>query len=147
MKVSIPTATRRFRAAVSVYGACFLPRLDYLRDDTDIPTLSLMGDLDLDADLQDCVPRLQRAKARGAPVEWHVYAGGAHAWDSERAGSGVMITQFGVKAPLLFRFDARIRDDSRDRAFAFIERHFGAGAVGERVNLQPGTPRARPRGP
>lgn len=120
---SIPTARRRFRAAVSVYGACFLPRIDYFRDDADIPTLSLMGDLDVDADPQDCVPRLQRAKAKGAPVEWHVYAGGAHAWDSVRAGSGVTITQFGVKAPALFRFDARIRDDSRDRAFALIQRH------------------------
>ena len=120
---SIPTATRRFRAAVSVYGACFLPRIDYLRDDTDIPTLALMGDLDMDADPKDCVPRLQRARAKRAPVEWHVYAGGAHAWDSVRAGGGVTITQFGVKAPVLFRFDARIRDESRDRAFAFIGPH------------------------
>lgn len=83
----------RFRATVGHYGSCLhqdrpeSPALELLSEDSDRPVLMLMGERDIEAPPKYCFPRLEKMKAAGRPVSWHVYPGVTHAWDkSEQSG-------------------------------------------------------------
>jgi dienelactone hydrolase len=96
----------RFGAIVSLYGDCRSPSsgANLLREDVDRPLLVLMGDADKETPPADCLPTLHILKERGAPVEWHIYPGATHVWDS---------------------YSTETTKDSGRRIFEFMERHVG----------------------
>lgn len=117
----------RFTAAVSMYGQCYgkeTHRL-WLREDVDRPLLALLGANDSDGDPTECVPRLQKMKDNGQPVEWQVYPGVGHAWDNPAVGSPHVATYMGQSGGVLMGYDAATAAQSRDRAFAFFARYLG----------------------
>jgi dienelactone hydrolase len=114
---------RRFRAVVAVYGECYArgPRIEWLRPQVATPLLALLGDNDTDGDVTECLPRLEALRARGAPVEWHVFPGAAHGWD-QQDGLGARYVPFAghPSGMVLMQYDARVTAESRDRAFRFL---------------------------
>jgi len=114
-----------FAALVSVYGQCFNREFgrNYLLPDVDRPLLALLGDRDEDGDVRDCLPRLEALKAKGAPVEWHVYRGAGHAWDSPNFRVPRRQVEIGNADGVYFAYDAGVAEDSRVRAFAFLSRY------------------------
>lgn len=96
----------RFGAVVSLYGDCKSPAsgAQLLREDVDRPLLVLMGDADKETRPVDCLPTLQILKERSAPIEWHVYPGATHVWDSN---------------------NTEATKDSGRRIFDFMEKHLG----------------------
>jgi dienelactone hydrolase len=111
----------RFAALVDVYGRCFEPRtgLAFLRDDADLPLLALMGARDADGDPAECLPRLEAAKARGAPVEWRVFPSVAHAWDQEGFRAAETVTLFGGIHVIMY-YSAEVTEESRALVFSFL---------------------------
>lgn len=118
----------RFAAGISMYGQCYNRLRDrlWLRGDVDRPLLNLLGALDTDGDPSDCVPRLEKMKANGQPVDWQVYPGIGHAWDNPKVGSmHVTNNVAGQRSGVLMGYDATTAMQSRDRAFAFFARYLG----------------------
>ncbi len=75
-------STARFAASVSNYGACrYKDRYQFVLDDSDRPLLMLMGGKDEELPAAPCFPLLEQLKARGAPLQWHLYPDATHAWD------------------------------------------------------------------
>lgn len=121
-----PPDGKRFAAAIAVYGECFSRplKLDNIRADIDVPLLSLLGELDEDGDPKECLPRLQAAKDKGAPVEWHVFTGAGHTWDQPKFNPPRRVPYAGSPSgTVLYAYDAKITKESRERAFAFLARH------------------------
>ena len=117
---------QRFAATVAVYGQCFSREfgMTFLLPDSDAPLLSLLGELDEDGDPRECLPRLQKLKESGAPVEWHVFPNTGHAWDQTKFSPPQRVRQIGSSPEgVLFAHDAKVADESRDRAFEFLARH------------------------
>lgn len=117
---------QRFAATVAVYGACFsreLGDITFLLPDSDMPLLSLIGELDEDGDPRECVPRLQALKDKGAPVEWHVFPKTGHAWDQPKFASPRRTSFVGLSGGVLMAYDSKVADESRNRAFEFLARH------------------------
>jgi dienelactone hydrolase len=111
-------------ASVAVYGQCYSPtrKFSYIQHDVVAPTLALLGELDDDGDPKECLPRLEKIKAAGAPVEWHVYPRTGHAWDQPNRVPG---RQFPFNEPpykVLFEYSADVTNQSRGRAFEFLAR-------------------------
>lgn len=119
------TRNRRFAATVAVYGQCFNREfgITFLRPDVDRPVLSLLGALDEDGDPKECVPRLQELKDKGVPVEWHVFPDTGHAWDQPTFRVPRRFGQIGNTGGVLFAYDPKIADASRDKLFEFLARH------------------------
>lgn len=117
---------RRFAAVVAVYGQCYtaMNNSSHVQPDIDTPLLSLLGELDEDGDPRECVPRLQAAKDKGAPVEWQVFPQTGHAWDQSRFSPPRRLHQTGSgSAGVLFAYDPKVADESRERASEFLARH------------------------
>lgn len=119
------SSSLRFGASVAVYGKCVLdaPRVHFLAQDVDRPLLTLLGDLDRDGDPNVCVPLLQDLKAKGAPVEWHVFPQTGHAWDQPKHTRPRTVAYLGNTDGVLFAYDARVTEESRAKAFDFLARH------------------------
>jgi dienelactone hydrolase len=112
----------RFGASVAVYGQCFNREfgVNFLRPDVDQPLLALLGGRDEDGNPEDCLPRLQDLKERGVAAAWHVYPQAGHAWDQSTFRTPQRYAQIGNSAGVLFAYDAKIADDSRERVFTFL---------------------------
>ncbi|MGH2359377.1 MAG: dienelactone hydrolase family protein [bacterium] len=113
--------TRRFAAAVAFYPECVDRGGDaYLRPDVDRPLLVLMAEWDNETPPADCIPRLERLKERGAPVEWHVYPEATHAWDkAENDGH----SKQHWRGRVTYRYSKAATEDSVKRAFDFLAKH------------------------
>lgn len=112
-------AKLRYRAIVSNYGACsWQDRPDsrrnfFLLPDTDRPLLMLMASEDKEGKVSDCIPSLEKLKAAGKPVEWHVYPDTHHAWDQRnQTGNERITTGWGEVSVYLYSADAT-RDSTR----------------------------------
>jgi len=124
----------RFAAAVAFYPGCFTIRppmtssYEIVQHDIDRPLLVLMGQLDTETPAGECVDKLAKAKADGAPVEWHVYPQATHCWDCRQL-DGFSKTDFrGTK--VTYRYGAEDTADSLQRMFGFLDRTLGpAGAA------------------
>ena len=115
----------RFRAIASVYGRCRSPVTNrwWVQDDNTTPLLSLLGGKDADGDASECVPRFEKLKAAGQPIEWHVYPNAAHCWDHAQYAIGRQFPLWGVAGNTVrYEYDPRVTDDSRDRIFSFFAR-------------------------
>lgn len=114
-------------AAVAVYGFCGLPPTRgrpqgavILQSDTDRPLLMLMGEQDKETPPGSCLERLPLLKARGAPVEWHLYPGATHAWDAQETHNTTRTIYNGER--VTYRYDAAATADTRQRLFDFLNR-------------------------
>jgi dienelactone hydrolase len=117
---SFSPAGLRFAAVVSVYGRCVDPirNIRFIMPDSDTPMLALMGEKDRDGDPAYCLPALEEVKARGIPVDWHVFPGLGHAWDQPNNSTARMVTQ--GSGTNLFFYSAEATEESRRRAFDFL---------------------------
>ncbi len=115
---------QRFTATVAVYGQCFNREFGatFLLPDVDRPLLSLLGELDEDGDPRDCLPRLEELKGKGVPVEWHVFPDTGHAWDSPKFRVPVRFGFIGNTSGVLFAYDPKVAEESRNRVFEFLAR-------------------------
>jgi dienelactone hydrolase len=115
----------QFAAAIAVYGKCVLPRRAYVEQDVDQPLLALLGELDKDGDPEACVPLFEKLKAKGAPVEWHVFPKTGHAWDQPKNSTPRTISYLGNLDGVLFAYDSQVTEATREKAFEFLTRHLG----------------------
>ena len=80
-----------FTAHVSFYPGCFTITpvkgrpYEIVRPDIRHPHLVLAGDKDTETPAPECVAKLSDAKAKGSPVEWHVYPDATHCWDCKNS--------------------------------------------------------------
>jgi len=113
---------KRFGGIVAFYPYCTVRlssgTLDFLRSDITTPLLLLLGDADPAP--VDCVPKLETLKNQGAPVEWHVYPGATHRFESSETNG---VTRRNVNGEAVaYRYDKTATDDSIRRVFEFFER-------------------------
>jgi dienelactone hydrolase len=117
----------RFAALVAFYPGCFTIRppntaaFEIVNPDIDRPLLVLMGDKDNETPPDECVPKLTAARAGGAPVEWHVYAGLTHCWDCESLHGFSKVDFRGNR--VTYAYDKDATQDSARRMFEFLERN------------------------
>ncbi len=119
------------QAAVAFYAFCGLgptrgrPQgIQIVQPDNDRPLLVLMGEKDNETPPSSCVDLLSKLKAGGAPVQWHVYPGATHAWDSPDK-NGHSKTDFkGDK--ITYQFDPAATADSQRRVVQFLTTATGA---------------------
>ncbi len=114
----------RFAAVVAVYGQCFSPthNLDYVHDDISIQLLALLGAEDHDGDPKECIPRLDKVKAGGAPVQSHVFGGVGHVWDQPSRSPGKRMPLNEPPGWTWFGYDANVTEQSHALAFDFFAR-------------------------
>ncbi|MBC7377977.1 MAG: dienelactone hydrolase family protein [Burkholderiaceae bacterium] len=116
----------RFAAAVAFYPGCATIKppagnpYEIARPDIDRPLLVLMGSADNETPAQECVSRLEPAKAAGAPVEWHVYPGVSHCWDCKNLNNFSKTDVRGNQ--VTYRYDEAVTQDSERRMFEFLDR-------------------------
>ena len=120
-------SSSRYGAVVSFYPVCHFPggrgyrEITWLRADVDKPLLVLMGEQDNEAAPAECIPRLEKLAQNGAPVEWHLYPDTTHCWDCSSLRNFSKTNFFGER--VVYRYDARITQDSAERMFAFLAKH------------------------
>jgi dienelactone hydrolase len=120
----------RFAAAVSFYPGCFTIRpaagnpYEIVNSDIDRPLLVLMGERDTETPPAECVPKLEAAKASGAPVQWHVYPEATHCWDCKNLDGFTKVDFRGNQ--VVYRYDKSISNDASRRMFEFLEKTFAA---------------------
>ena len=123
-------AGERFAAVVSFYPGCFTIRPPntapflIVNPDIDRPLLVLMGGKDNETPPAECVPRLEQARAAGAPVEWHVYPGITHCWDCENLHLFTKVDWRGNQ--VVYFYDKSTTRDSAQRMFDFLQRNLTA---------------------
>jgi dienelactone hydrolase len=122
----------RFAAAVSLYPGCprisppMGPSYDIAQLDIDRPHLTLMGELDNETPPSDCIPRLEAAKALGAPVEWHLYPATTHCWDCANLNNVSKVDARGNR--VTYRYDKAVTSDSETRMFEFLAKNMPPAA-------------------
>jgi dienelactone hydrolase len=122
--------SKRFAAVVSFYPGCYFPasgtrgEIEFLRTDTDKPTLVLMGELDTETPPADCLPRLEALKDRGVPVSWHLYPKATHCWDCSSLHNLSKEDFLGHK--VIYLYDEQATNDSSQRAFDFFADHLAS---------------------
>lgn len=119
---------KRYAATVGLYGACQWPEgtfksrpdlsLSFVMQDTDKPLLYLMAQDDAETPASTCESLLPSLKAKGAPVEWHLYEGATHCWDCSSL-NGLTKNDFKGER-IIYRFNQAITNDSIQRAYQFL---------------------------
>jgi dienelactone hydrolase len=128
---TIKPGSRRFAAAVGLYGACNWPKgtnkaqpefsFSYVMQDTDKPLLYMSGADDNETPASACETELPALAAKGVPVQWHLYEHTTHCWDCKSL-NGFSKTDF-KGDHIVYRFDKEVTDDSMRRAFQFLKDH------------------------
>lgn len=119
------------KAAVAFYAFCGLgptrgrPQgIQIVQPNNDRPLLVLMGDQDNETPPTSCLELLPKLKAGGAPVDWHVYPGATHAWDSAEKDGHTKTDFKGDK--ITYQFDPAATADSQRRVVQFLTTATGA---------------------
>ncbi len=114
----------RFAALVSLYGECFATqeKFSFIQPDMSVPVLALLGDKDNDGKVTECLPRFQQVKAKGAPVEWHVFEGVGHAFDMPSLVPPQRVSFSEPPFWVMHGYDAKATDQSHELAFGFLSR-------------------------
>lgn len=122
--------SKRFAAVASFYPGCYFPasgtrgEIEFLRTDTDRPTLVLLGDSDTETPPADCLARLETLKDRGVPVSWHLYPKATHCWDCSSLNNLSRLDSSGHK--VVYLYDEQVTNDSSRRAFDFFADHLAS---------------------
>ncbi|MBR0830830.1 dienelactone hydrolase family protein [Bradyrhizobium manausense] len=120
-----------FGAAVAIYPGCFEIRpksgspYEIVDGRIDRPVLVLMGEKDTETPPNECVPKLQAAKDRGAPLEWYIFRNATHCWDCQQL-DGFSKTDFRGTS-VTYRYDSTATSDARRRIFDFLDRTWTTG--------------------
>jgi len=115
-----------FNAHVSFYPGCFTIRpakgrpFEIVRPDIRRAHMVLMGEKDTETPAAECVAKLSAAKAKGAPVAWHVYPDTTHCWDCKQLDGRSKTDIRGNH--VVYRYDAKVTADSAKRTFEFLDR-------------------------
>lgn len=110
-------------AVVGLYPGCVGgPGFEFVRPDLATPTLVLLGGQDTETPAERCVRQLTAARARGAPVEWHVYPAATHCWDCRDAHGYRWSPPWAEGREVVYLYDDAITDDAADHAFEFLAR-------------------------
>jgi dienelactone hydrolase len=123
-------SSSRYGAVVSFYPMCYFPgsgqfrEVERLHADIDKPLLVLMGEQDNETPPADCIPRLEKLKQKGAPVEWHLYPATTHCWDCSSLNNFSKTDFLGNR--VVYRYDRQVTQDAAERMFAFLARHLKA---------------------
>lgn len=115
-------------AVVSFYPLCLRASppgnpdaaYDIAPTDIDRPLLVLMGGADTEAPPDLCLPRLEAAKAQGAPVQWHLYPQATHCFDCSHLNNFTKVDARGAK--VIYRYDQATTADAAGRMFEFLAR-------------------------
>jgi dienelactone hydrolase len=116
---------QRYAAFVTMYGECYsrVQQFAWLGEHISTPLLSLLGERDEDGDPQECVPRLEKAKAAGSPVEWHVFPGAGHSWDNTMFRQWQQTEYRGARSGrVLQAYDPSVTQQAQQLAFDFLAR-------------------------
>ncbi len=112
-------------AYVALYPGCYTIRTlsgdgyEIVRPDIARPALVLMGGEDTETPASDCLPKLEAAKAKGAPFEWHLFSRATHCWDCSQAdGLRKEPVRGGVS---VYRYDPAVTKEAGERMFDFLE--------------------------
>jgi dienelactone hydrolase len=122
--------SKRFAAVASFYPGCYFPasgtrgEIEFLRTDTDRPTLVLLGESDTETPPADCLLRLETLKDRGIPVSWHLYPKTTHCWDCSSLHNLSKVDFLGHK--VVYLYDEQVTNDSSRRAFDFLADHLAS---------------------
>jgi dienelactone hydrolase len=117
----------RFDAAVSFYPPCrSYPKVgdpfSWVLSGIDRPLLVLLGGKDNETPPEECVDGLSPQKAKGAPIEWHLYASATHCWDCKQSHGLKKVDIRGSSIEYLY--DETVTKDSALRMFSFFEKAF-----------------------
>ena len=104
-------AKGRFRATVSFYSTCAYGPSKLIIEDTDRPLLMLLAGSDRELKHGTCFKELEDMKAKGLPVDYHIYEGIGHGWDKQGE------TQYG------YIYNEEITKDSFNRMVEFFEKN------------------------
>lgn len=117
-------SSARFGAIAAMYTNCHRyargatnAEIETLRPDTDRPLLMLLGGADGITPIGKCVAMLEGMKAKGAPVDWHVYPEAGHTWDHPNFDG--QRQQIGAQSETI-RYRPDVTQDSARRAFEFF---------------------------
>jgi len=114
-----------FRAVVSMYPGCFTIRprtasaFDIAGADVTTPLLALLGGQDTETPATDCLPRFEAAKAKGAPLDWHLYPDATHCWDCRQLDGFSKVDVRGSR--VTYHYDKATTEDSAERMFRFLD--------------------------
>ena len=129
VKRAVAPNAPRYAATAGLYGTCEWPpgtlkntglRISYVFDDSDRPLLFLMAGEDAETPARYCDAVLPALKAKGAPVESHVYPGQTHCWDCVGMDGFSKVDHKGERVS--YRYDKATTEDSRRRLFEFLAR-------------------------
>lgn len=113
-----------FARVASFYPACFrverpnTPTFDLVSDDMGQPVLVLMGETDLEAPPEQCIPKLGIARDAGSLVEWHVYPSTGHCWDCRHLDGFSKIDARGMS--VTYVYSEAVTCDSALRLYNFL---------------------------
>jgi dienelactone hydrolase len=80
----------------------------------------LMAGNDNETPAEYCDSVLPPLKAKGAPVEWHLYPGVTHCWDCSSLNGFTKTLPTGTH--VAYKYDKATTEDSRKRVFDFLSR-------------------------
>ena len=85
-----------------------------------------LGELDTEAVPNDCTPRLQEQKDRGAPVEVIVHKNATHNWDEASLANKTFRKKGLVGQDIVYHYNPKVTADLVKSVFAFLDRHLRA---------------------
>ena len=74
-------ASDRFKATVSFYSTCAINKSNLILADTDRPVLMLIAGDDRENPHGTCFQDLEQYRAKGMPIETHIFEKASHGWD------------------------------------------------------------------
>ena len=116
--LSLPTESG-IQAAVSYYPVCLRKSKRHPFTDSKIPLLLLLGELDNWSPASVCATTAKEFKQKGRTIEWKVYSGVHHGFDSERW------TRRKIIGGRILEYDHGAAKDSWKRLLAFLGQHIG----------------------
>lgn len=111
-----------FRVVASFYPGC---ARSLFRSDIARPLLVLMGELDNEVNLTNCVDWLERARRDGMKIESRIFPGATHAWDVDR------LVQKTTNRGIFVQYvpNPEVTRESRRDLFAFLKKHLPPNSV------------------
>ena len=97
-----------------------------LQPDSDRHLLMLLGGQDNETPPDSCLAMLADLQQKNAPVQWHLYPNATHCWDCKDQ-DGFTKMAITTNQRVVYRFDAALTQDSRERVFRFLKQALGEG--------------------